>query len=339
MAHQRPTHSFNPARLTILADTDYYSAPTETATVTTTTTAGPAAPRFVPLGTTLKAAKKTGLGSSAALVTALTAALLSHYLPPSKCDLATDRGRAVLHNLAQTAHCRAQGKIGSGFDVAAAVYGSCLYRRFSPSVLDAVPAPGRPGFSARLEGVVGGRAWDAEVRGDSVALPAGVAVRMVDVECGSQTVGMVKAVNAWRARDPAGSRALWDALQARNEELAGVLAGGEVGGIAGALAAGRELVRRMGDESGVPIEPASQTELIDALAGVEGVFGGVVPGAGGFDAVAVLVRDDEETLGRVEEFLRGWSEMKKDSKVKLLGVKGELEGVRMEKLSEFDGWL
>lgn len=337
VAHQRPTHSFKPARLTILADTDYYSAPTETATTAVRPGAGA---RFVPFGTTLKAAKKTGLGSSAALVTALTAALLSHYLPPSRCDLSADSGRAVLHNLAQAAHCRAQGKVGSGFDVAAAVYGSCLYRRFSPAVLAAVPQPGQPGFSARLEEVVNGGPWDVEVRKDRVALPRGVAVRMVDVECGSQTVGMVKAVDAWRARDPAGSRALWDALQARNEELAGVLAAdGRAGELPAALRASRELVRRMGAESGVLIEPESQTELIDALGGLEGVYGGVVPGAGGFDAVAILVRDDEETLKRVEEFLRGWSEKKEDSKVKLLRVKGELEGVRMEKLGEFEGWL
>ncbi|KUI63710.1 Phosphomevalonate kinase [Cytospora mali] len=337
VAHQRPTHSFKPARLTILADTDYYSAPTETASAAISNK--PSSTRFVPFGTTLKAAKKTGLGSSAALVTALTAALLSHYLPPSHCDLDTDKGRAILHNLAQTAHCRAQGKIGSGFDVAAAVYGSCLYRRFSPAVLDAVPLPGQPGFGTKLEEVVDGRSWDTEVQKDRVALPRGVAMRMVDVECGSQTVSMVKAVNLWRAKDPAGSRKLWDDLQARNEELAGVLAGGKVEELPGALKATRELVRRMGAESGVPIEPESQTELIDALTGVEGVFGGVVPGAGGFDAVAVLVKDDVETLKRVEEFLKGWSEKKADSKVKLLGVKGELEGVRTEKLSGFDGWL
>jgi uncharacterized protein YuzB (UPF0349 family) len=32
----------------------------------------------------------------------------------------------VAHNLAQLVHAVAQGKIGSGFDVAAAVYGECL---------------------------------------------------------------------------------------------------------------------------------------------------------------------------------------------------------------------
>lgn len=245
----------------------------------------------------------------------------------------------MLHNLAQAAHCRAQGKIGSGFDVAAAVHGSCLYRRFSPSVLDAVPQPGQPHFGTKLQEAVGGRRWDTEVQKDRVSLPRGVAMRMVDVECGSQTVGMVKAVNAWRATDPQGSKALWDELQGRNEALARVLAEGRVDDLPAALAASRELVRSMGARSGVPIEPEAQTELIDALSAVEGVYGGVVPGAGGFDAVSLLVRDDEDTVERLERFLEDWSAKKKDSKVKLLGVKGELEGVRVEKLREFDGWL
>lgn len=335
VAHQRPAHSIRSARLTILADTDYYSASSSS----TEPVANSSSNRFIPFGTSLKDAKKTGLGSSAALVTSLTAALLSHYLDPIHFDLTTDKGRTVLHNLAQAAHCRAQGKIGSGFDVAAAVHGSCLYRRFSPSVLDAVPQPGQPHFGTKLEEAIRGAKWDTEIHKDKVSLPSGVAMRMVDVECGSQTVGMVKAVNAWRAADPAGSKALWDDLQRRNEALARVLAEGKVDELPAALAASRELVRDIGSRSGVPIEPESQTELIDALSAVEGVYGGVVPGAGGFDAVSLLVRDDEETVGRLERFLGEWSAKKKDSKVKLLGVKGELEGVRIEKLREFDGWL
>lgn len=303
--------------------------------------------------TTLKDAKKTGLGSSAALVTSLTAALLSHYLSTLYFDLSTEKGKTILHNLAQTAHCRAQGKIGSGFDVAAAVYGSCLYRRFSPSVLEAVPQPGQPGFGTKLVEVVNGTGstkissidnsasggvWDTEIQKDAVTLPGGVAMRMCDVDCGSQTVGMVKAVNAWRARDPQGSEALWAELQRRNGALAAVLAEGRLDDLPAALRASRELVKKMGTESGVPIEPDSQTELIDALGEIDGVYGGVVPGAGGFDAVAILVRDDEDTARRIEEFLGEWSK-KKEAKVKLLGVRGELEGVRNEKLSAFEGWL
>lgn len=303
---------------------------------------------------TITAAKKTGLGSSAALVTSLTAALLSHYLDRTHFDLATERGRTVLHNLAQTAHCRAQGKVGSGFDVAAAVYGGCLYRRFSPALLDAVPMPGQPAFGAKLEALVNGTAdgsgpkWDTEVLRDAVSLPPGVAMRMCDVACGSQTVGMVKAVAAWRAREPDAARALWADLQRRNEELAAVLVrdGAARGGedarlddeLPAALRRSRELVKRMGEASGVPIEPDAQTALLDALSGVEGVYGGVVPGAGGFDAAAVLMRDDEDTARRVEAFLAEWSRST-GAEVKLLSVRGELEGVRTEALREFEGWL
>lgn len=339
MAHHRPSHSLKPARLTILADTDYYSAPATTPGSPPPTTGSG---RFIHMGTSLKEAKKTGLGSSAALVTSLTAALLSHYLHPSvHFDLSADAGRRVLHNLAQAAHCRAQGKIGSGFDVAAAVYGSCLYRRFSPAVLDAVPAAGRPDFGPLLEALVSERgtlAWDTDIAKSAVSLPGGVAMRMCDVDCGSQTVGMVKQVNAWRSGDPEGSKALWDELQRRNEALAGVLRDGKTGELGAAIGAVRELVRKMGVESGVPIEPESQTELLDALSEVEGVFGGVVPGAGGFDAVVLLVRDDAETMKRLDDFTEKWAK-EKGSRVKLLSVKGELEGARLEKLAEYEGWL
>lgn len=35
-----------------------------------------------------------------------------------------------MHNVAQLAHACAQGKVGSGFDVSAAVYGTQTYKRF-----------------------------------------------------------------------------------------------------------------------------------------------------------------------------------------------------------------
>lgn len=80
---------------------------------------------------------KTGLGSSAALVTSLVGSLLSLF---EVIDLregkVTPKDKDLVHSLAQFTHCLAQGKIGSGFDVASAVYGSLQYRRFSPSVLE-----------------------------------------------------------------------------------------------------------------------------------------------------------------------------------------------------------
>ena len=73
------------------------------------------------------------------MTTAVVAALL-HYL--GVVNLASvlyqEKDNADLdtvHVIAQTAHCLAQGKVGSGFDVSSAVYGSHRYVRFSPEVI------------------------------------------------------------------------------------------------------------------------------------------------------------------------------------------------------------
>ncbi|EAQ88370.1 hypothetical protein CHGG_04989 [Chaetomium globosum CBS 148.51] len=336
----RATHGFQPASLLVLADNDYYSKPKEEPTTTTAAAAAAAdgkKSRFLHFGTTLRDAHKTGLGSSAAIVTALTASLLAHYLPPHLFDLSTPAGRRALHNLAQVAHCAAQGKVGSGFDVASAVYGSSVYRRFSPALLAALPGPGEEGFARALVALVDGQGWDCEVRKEGVGLPAGVAIRMCDVDCGTQTVSMVKKVHAWRDAEPEVAAGVYAKLQGKVDELTAVLGEGRVGEIGRVMKPFRELMRTMGRECGAPIEPDSQEEMLDALEGVEGVLGSVVPGAGGYDAAAVVMWDDEETEKRVKAFLREWSK-EHEIQVRLMGVKGETEGARMEDPSEFKLW-
>ncbi|KAI1011414.1 hypothetical protein LB504_002583 [Fusarium proliferatum] len=330
VAKHRPSHSMASARLIILADNDYYSH-----SESESTRQG----RFAKFPVTLGDANKTGLGSSAALVTSLTAALLAHYLPEDLFNLQSDQGKRTLHNLAQAAHCAAQGKVGSGFDVATAVYGSCRYRRFSPETLSSIPEPGAAGFADALVKLVDGEsAWDVEVLKDAVIMPKGVVLRMCDVDCGSKTVGMVKKVLKWRSSNPEESKKLWDELQKRNEQLIATLNAGDVENLPGKITAVREMIRQMGSASDVPIEPESQTELLDALSTFEGVYGGVVPGAGGYDALALLMKDDEETKQRVGEFLDKWAK-EKGTKVKLLSVKGEMEGVRAESLDVYAGWI
>jgi phosphomevalonate kinase len=327
------TTTIKPAKVTIFADDDYYSQPPKTASSTSSY-------RFTDFGVRLQDAHKTGLGSSAALVTAFTGAILCHYLRTSSFNLSSPEGRSRLHNLAQAAHCAAQGKVGSGFDVAAAVYGTCVYRRFSPSILSSLGEPGSTGFSARVKNVVedtdSSFKWDTEIAKEGVVIPQGMSLVMCDVDCGSQTVSMVKKILEWRKSDPEGSKTLWDDLQRSNEKLAATLSSGAVGDLEGAFESIRTKIRDMGGRSGVPIEPIEQTELLDAVTkGVKGVAGGVVPGAGGYDAVVLLVSDDKETLDEIEEFLVKWSSEKK-SNVKLLGAKGELEGARKELAADYD---
>ena len=118
---------------------------------------------------------------------------------------------------------------------------------------------------------------------------------MCDVDCGSQTVSMVKKVLEWRKQDPSGSETLFDELHRRNKVLASILESGDLANVTEAFSDIREKIRELSERSGVPIEPPEQTALLDAVTkNVEGVLGGVVPGAGGYDAIVLLVKDDKD---------------------------------------------
>ncbi|KKK26499.1 hypothetical protein ARAM_001021 [Aspergillus rambellii] len=338
---------FGSLSITILADNDYYSE-----TAFSKASGQNAAGKFVNFGVPLHEAHKTGLGSSAALVTALVSALVIHRtMQPDDIGAARDK----LHNLAQAAHCAAQGKVGSGFDVAAAVYGSCLYRRFSPSILESIGDVGTAGFEERLFKVVEDadpeHPWDTECLDFGMTLPRGMQMVLCDVECGSQTPSMVKKVLEWRKQTPQEADLLWDALQSNNErlclELKQLSQNSEkgFGDVRDLIQRSRNHIRSMTAKSGVPIEPKVQTELLDAISEVEGVVGGVVPGAGGYDALAVLIRDDPEVIERLNTLFATWESKVDDDfggkigQVRLLGVRHGSRGLENESLEQYRGWL
>jgi phosphomevalonate kinase len=353
--------------ITILADDDYYS------TKSNLRRSG----KFTNFGISLSKAHKTGLGSSAALVTALTAALLVTFtqsMPRAIPEVLQKR----IHNLAQAAHCAAQGKVGSGFDVAAAVYGSCLYRRFSPSILESVGDASLADFGERLHRCVEDleldHAWDVEVMKAAVRVPQSLRLVMCDVDCGSETPGMVKRVLNWRKEKPNEAALLWGALQRGQEDLCLELKrlsgldsltsqiGGNLGDgphdprgssvgdgetfteLKDVIQTIRSLVREMSEKSGVAIEPKVLTGLLDACSAVPGVVGGFCPGAGGYDAVALLVKNDEAVVKNLRSTLAGWeSDTETGSgpvigKVNLLDVKQDVDGLRVEDPSSYREW-
>lgn len=352
-----------PALITILADTDYYSHGSSSSSTATTTTSS----RFLDFNVALTSAHKTGLGSSAALVTAFTTAVLTYYLPSGTLDIASSAGKARLHNLSQAAHCAAQGKVGSGFDVAAAVYGSCVYRRFSPSILEGLGEIGTQSFAGRLRAVVDDtgegegstKKWDTEIDKSAAIMPKGIRLVMCDVDCGSETVSLVKKVLAWRKEEPEEAALLWATLQKGNEDLARELqrlalapapasridksAGYE--NLKNVIFTIRSLIREMSAKAGVPIEPKVQTDLLDACSKVQGVVGGVVPGAGGFDAIALLVQDDDAVVQELRKLLDTYKVDAQDGdgasigNVRLLGVKQEMRGVVFEDPGIYSDWI
>jgi len=103
----------------------------------------------------------------------------------------------------------------------------------------------------------------------------------------------------------------------------------------------REKMRKMGELSGVPIEPKEQTALLDACVSQAGVIGGGVPGAGGYDAIWLLVCDpveeqstEQKPLERIEHV---WGTYTLLDVSPLSSVESVEKGARIEHMEEILG--
>lgn len=178
---------------------------------------------------TLSTVHKTGLGSSAALTTSLVAALLLHFKVVS--HTLDDTEKILVHNVAQFVHCFAQGKVGSGFDVSSAVWGSHRYKRFNPAILTPIMVTFTPFilifvdfFFFQDENVdakvlnetldAGNKSWDNDV--DPFKLPPGFDLMLADIDAGSHTPTLVSKVLSWKKTKPDEANALWKELGSYN---------------------------------------------------------------------------------------------------------------------------
>lgn len=99
-------------------------------------------------------------------------------------------------------------------------------------------------------------------------------------------------------------------------------------------------MKEMGTFSGVPIEPDEQTRLLDVCVSQAGVIGGGVPGAGGYDAIWLLVCDpessnhDQAPLDRIEHV---WSTYKELDVSPLSSTESPGKGIQLEQLGEVRG--
>ena len=337
---------------------------------------------------------KTGMGSSAALTTSLVGAWLKYFKiahlggqRPGLLGLvefglhslsyilrgeghntsgtSSDEEKRIVHNLAQVCHSVAQGKIGSGFDVAAAVYGTQTYSRFPSSILDIVFA--NPTADSIYNAVMERDNWTQRIQ--ALNLPHGFDIIMGDVCGGSESTSMAKKVLSWRKSENNNADTLWRSLglintkifeklrvltslelnfgeafravlrtvsrlkgadwaaemrsatfpspaspashnmsmtvtggshysNNNNNNISGKYEGAEkimevLIEIRSLFKQARAQLKDMGDQAGVGIEPASQTNLVNATEEVPGVLCAGVPGAGGEDAVFALVLSAE----------------------------------------------
>lgn len=312
---------FRPANealvLTIVGDDGFYSPDAERA-----------AARLAP--------KKTGLGSSASLVTCLTAAVLAAFhaidVGLSPDDL------SIVYKMAQFCHFSAQKRIGSGFDVSAAVYGSQIYSRFSPS--DASAAEITPVNISTLVH----SSWSSSCV--PCRLPRGFRLWLGDVQEGAETPGMVRLVDAWRAKQQSLDDSCWGRLAKLNRQCMDVIFAlhelqSALGDVAYDAALAdlfkpnvslnhhasfssssssnnplvslilsfrslfklvRDNLKEMGNASGALIEPDIQSSRCNDTMDQPGVWIAGVPGAGGLDALFVLFYDAEWVLDGLTAF-------------------------------------
>lgn len=261
---------------------------------------------------------KTGLGSSAALVTSCVGALLEFF--------GLRVGPRAL-NLAQISHCHAQGKVGSGFDVSAAVHGSHIYRRFPkctlPDVLHQLQNGGEMVSSnaVQLLKTLVESDWDGGVV-SPLQIPHGLQLLLADVCGGSESPSMARKVLSWKtSREAPDEQPFWENLAEINpriidrlqvdisvEECATTTAAEWQGShpllfqLHEALVESRSSLKAMGEAAGVPIEPDEQSRLANATQKLPGVVVALVPGAGGYDAMACLHVDQDsvrENIGKV----------------------------------------
>ncbi|KAF9792672.1 phosphomevalonate kinase [Thelephora terrestris] len=338
-------------------------------------------PPFAPLNVQISQVNKTGLGSSAALITSLTAALLVHFGVITRESITGDGqedSRRLAHNLAQFVHCLAQGKVGSGFDVSAAVFGSQVYTRFDPGVIQ----PLLDGQVERLSQTLAAAnsAWTQKVL--PFRLPPHTRLLLADVAVGSDTPSLAGNVLRWRQRNSKDANDLWSSIDEENKEFGRTLASltvkwernpGVYEEVANYLSSMQQIqweanpelpsdqqslidcfvklrtacenirakMREMGEASGAAIEPLPQTELLDDCLAVPGVIAGGVPGAGGYDAIWLLVFDPPKKHGHIltpvacVEIL--WGRREKKDVTPLSAEESTTKGIQAEQLDEVPG--
>jgi phosphomevalonate kinase len=251
----------------------------------------------------------------------------------------------LIHNMSQLVHCVAQGKIGSGFDVSAAVFGSQIYRQFPKEALSSFIELPLVAQRDQLTTLLAVLTTSHQVANHiPFIIPPGLDLVLGDVDAGADTVSMVKQVQSWARDYPQQSARLFNELQQINQKFISslnelsLLHEYDTQNYAKQLSTAakqtynewnrniessslyrllcqvrhnfehiRSLLRELGTLAKVPIEPPQQTALLDQTINLPGVVCAGVPGAGGYDAIFALCI--AESVSNVHMFWTQWKEM------------------------------
>ena len=231
--------------------------------------------------------KKIGFGSSAAAVVAIVGGIFSFMRKP----LYEVKNLEYIYKLSAIAHFLSQGKLGSGFDVAASTYGGVfVYSRFDPSWLlnrvvtepiTSLVEAKWPGFSVK-----------------SLGLPSELKLLVGWTKESASSAKMLKDFNEWK-KEGSGQMYLSEIANVASKAIS-AWSKNDRAAFLDALRFNRHLLRELGQVSGVPIETTELKKLAD-IAEKYGAAG-KLSGAGGGDC-GIAVTYDEETA---KQILKAW---------------------------------
>ena len=249
-------------------------------------------------GSASKKVSKSGLGSSAAVAVSATDAILSALGH-------ADAGKHMVHKLAQISHSIATGKVGSGFDIAAATFGSIVYSRYNPSILKGLPQDFTPDD---IKNTVNS---DWGYTAESLPLPKIFSATVANfVGDSTTTTKMVGSVNDFKMSSPDLYNALIKEMNAHAvsavDSLKNISREVEIDYnlqmFKEKSALNRRFTKALGAAARVNIEHDEATNLIEESE-ANGAFIARLPGAGGKDSIAALSVGDNQK-GKLESLWR-----------------------------------
>ena len=233
--------------------------------------------------------KKVGFGSSAAATVAITGALLRLH----GIGIETGEEKNVLFKLSIVAHYFAQGKIGSGFDVAASTFGGALiYRRFDAEWL-------QKELRGKSVHEVANEKWPGlEYR--NLKLPKKMVIMVGFTGRSASTKELVQKINEFKKQKPGKYEKIISGIKEVTVQLAEAIGKSDEKKIVCLIDANRELLSRLSEESEANLEISEHRKMSEIAAkhGAVAKFSG----AGGGDSGIGITFDKR----RAEKIILEW---------------------------------
>lgn len=210
---------------------------------------------------------KTGLGSSSASTVAIVSALISLLHPY------VENIEEQIFKLSSISHNTAQGKVGSCFDISCAVWGTQIYRRPSQSLLS-------------LEHI--NIIWDNEHT--HFQIPSHLNLLLLSTPfAGSSTPSLVRQFLVQAEND----KETYNNLKRCVEVASQALISGNENDIKDTFLKVRETLRYITINWKVNVVPDEINEIANKVELIPGVITSLIPGAGGFDSIAIIVKKNQ----------------------------------------------